>query len=145
MRTLSKVGLAGLRLGMLFGRPEWLNEINKIRMPYNINVLTQVSAAIALKHFDVLDQQCPELKQQREWLHEELSALGFVAYKSEANFILARVKTDNARDIFEALKTHKILIKCMDGAHPLLAQCLRFTVGKADENKALVAALKAIV
>tara|TARA_R110001583_G_scaffold136584_1_gene288393 strand:+ start:137 stop:1213 length:1077 start_codon:yes stop_codon:yes gene_type:complete len=145
MRTLSKVGLAGLRLGMLFGRPEWLNEINKIRMPYNINVLTQASAAFALKHFDVLDQQCAELKQQREWLFAELQALGFAAYKSEANFILARVKTDNAREIFEALKTHKILIKCMDGAHPLLAQCLRFTVGKAGENQALITALKAIL
>lgn len=142
MRTLSKVGLAGLRLGMLFGRPEWLNEINKIRMPYNINVLTQASAAFALKHYDVLVEQCEELKAQRNWLAAELNKLGFETYPSEANFILARSPAGlQARTIFEQLKDKKILIKCLDGAHPLLENCLRFTVGKAEENQALISAL----
>lgn len=143
MRTLSKVGLAGLRLGMLFGRPEWLNEINKIRMPYNINVLTQASAAFALKHYDVLLDQCDQLVQQRSWLNTELEKLGFETYPSEANFILARCpQGQQAKSIFSELKEKKILIKCLDGGHPLLENCLRFTVGKAEENQALVGALR---
>lgn len=142
MRTLSKVGLAGLRLGMLFGRPEWLDEINKIRMPYNINVLTQASAAFALKHYDVLVEQCEQLKNQRSWLMSELEKLGFEPYPSEANFILARAPEGlQARTIFEQLKDKRILIKCLDGGHPLLSNCLRFTVGKAEENQALIQAL----
>lgn len=142
MRTLSKVGLAGLRLGMLVGRPEWLNEINKIRMPYNINVLTQASAAFALKHYDVLVDQCEQLKKQRGWLNDELNKLGFETYSSEANFILARCpQGQQANETFSNLKKKKILIKCLDGGHLLLANCLRFTVGKAEENQALVKAL----
>ena len=142
MRTLSKVGLAGLRLGMLFGRPEWLNEINKVRMPYNINVLTQASAAFALKHYDVLIDQCQQLKVQRSWLNEELNKLGFETHTSEANFILARCPHgQQAKAIFATLKQQKILIKCLDGGHPLLNNCLRFTVGKAPENQALIQAL----
>ena len=143
MRTLSKVGLAGLRLGMLFGRPEWLSEINKIRMPYNINVLTQASAAFALKHYDVLVDQCEQLKVQRSWLNDALIRLGFETYSSEANFILARCpEGQHAKDIFADLKVNNILIKCLDGGHPLLSKCLRFTVGKAEENQALIAALQ---
>ena len=146
MRTLSKVGLAGLRLGMLFGRKEWLSELDKIRMPYNINVLTQASAAFALKHYDVLMQQCDVLKSEREKMHGKLSELGFSAFDSEANFILARVPEGKvARNIFEALKQENILIKCTDGAHPLLAKTLRFTVGAPEENIALYAALEKVL
>jgi len=150
MRTLSKVGLAGLRLGMLFGRPEWLAEVDKIRMPYNINVLTQASAAFALKHYDVLMQQCDVLKSERDVMQKKLRELGFSVYDSEANFILARVPESTetkktARDIFEALKQQKILIKCLDGGHPLLNRCLRFTVGAPEENAALYSALGTVL
>ncbi|MDF1762272.1 MAG: histidinol-phosphate transaminase [Oleibacter sp.] len=149
MRTLSKVGLAGLRLGMLFGRSEWLNEINKIRMPYNINVLTQASAAYALKHYRVLHDQCGVIKKERQIMQDKLRKLGFQVFDSEANFVLARVDAAtlkcDARGIFEQLKNHKILIKCLDGAHPLLTQCLRFTVGSSAENKSLFQALEKIL
>lgn len=144
MRTLSKVGLAGLRLGMLFGAPQLLGQIDKIRMPYNINVLTQASAAFALEYYEVLSQQCEILKIEREKMQTNLAGLDFEVFKSEANFVLARAKNNNARVIFEALKEHKILIKCLDGGHPLLTQCLRFTVGSHEENKALYAALAKI-
>ena len=145
MRTLSKVGLAGLRLGMLFGRREWLNEIDKIRMPYNINVLTQASATFALVNYQVLKEQCDVLISERGALFSTLQELGFEAFPSEANFILARCGAANAKDIFEALKQKKILIKCLDGGHPLLTNCLRFTVGAPDENAALIAALREIL
>lgn len=144
MRTLSKVGLAGLRLGVLIGRPEWLHEINKVRMPYNINVLTQLSAAFALEHFEVLRGQCELLKSERSRMEDELPKLGFEVFPSQANFVLARSLAKPARDVFEALKEKNILIKCLDAGHPLLAGCLRFTVGSPEENQQLYKALTEI-
>ena len=148
MRTLSKVGLAGLRLGMIFGRSEWLNELDKIRMPYNINVLTQISAEFALEHYEILLGQCELIKQQRSRMQVELANLGFTCYQSEANFILARADMEfegKAREIFEQLKQHNVLIKCLAGGHPLLENCLRFTVGTENENDLLLEALKDIL
>jgi len=148
MRTLSKVGLAGLRLGMIFGRSEWLNELDKIRMPYNINVLTQISAEFALEHYDILLGQCEQIKQQRTRMDNALTELGFKCYKSEANFILARADMafeGQAKEIFEQLKQHNVLIKCLAGGHPLLENCLRFTVGTEQENTVLLAALADIL
>jgi len=148
MRTLSKVGLAGLRLGMIFGRSEWLNELDKIRMPYNINVLTQISAEFALEHYDILLSQCELIKQQRTRMHNALTELGFKCYKSEANFILARADMPfegQAKEIFEQLKQHNVLIKCLAGGHPLLENCLRFTIGTENENGLLLEALKDIL
>ena len=148
MRTLSKVGLAGLRLGMIFGRSEWLNELDKIRMPYNINVLTQISAEFALEHYDILLDQCEQIKQQRTRMDNALTELGFKCYKSEANFILARADMafeGQAKEIFEQLKQHNVLIKCLAGGHPLLENCLRFTVGTEQENTVLLAALADIL
>lgn len=144
MRTLSKVGLAGLRLGMLIGRPEWLHELNKVRMPYNINVLTQVSTAFALEHFDLLESQCHKIKLERANMQVQLNELGFYTYPSQANFVLAKPHKLAARSIFESLKEKGILIKCLDGAHPLLANALRFTVGSEDENLKLYKALQEI-
>jgi histidinol-phosphate aminotransferase len=148
MRTLSKVGLAGLRLGMIFGRREWLNELDKIRMPYNINVLTQISAEFALEHYDILLGQCELIIQERRRMHSALTALGFTCYKSEANFILARASMPfegQAREIFEQLKQHNVLIKCLAGGHPLLENCLRFTIGTGKENTLLLEALADIL
>lgn len=146
MRTLSKVGLAGLRLGILIGSNAWLNEFDKIRLPYNIGVLTQVSAEFALDHFDVLKGQTDQLRQDRETLFQALNAIeGFQPWPSEANFILVKVPTGRAAEIHSALKEQNILIKILDGAHPLLKDCLRITVSTPDENQALLNALKSIV
>lgn len=145
MRTLSKVGLAGLRLGMLFGSPLLLNEIDKVRMPYNINVLTQVSATFALQHYDVLQEQCAILRQQRHIMMEQLPAEAFDVFPSQANFILVRSRQGKAQEIFAALKQAGILIKCLDGGHPLLSQCLRLTVSNPQETAILIAAIKDIV
>jgi histidinol-phosphate aminotransferase len=148
MRTLSKVGLAGLRLGMIFGRSEWLNELDKIRMPYNINVLTQISAEFALEHYDTLLEQCELIKQERSRMQKALTTLGFTCYKSEANFILACASMPfegQASAIFEQLKQHNVLIKCLAGGHPLLENCLRFTIGTEKENTLLLKALADIL
>lgn len=142
MRTLSKVGLAGLRLGMLIGRPAWIEQFNKIRLPYNINILTQMTALFALQHYAVLQEQAQWIKQQREVLASELAALeGVEVFPSQANFLLVRTQKD-AKQIFEALKKSGVLIKCLAGGHPLLSQCLRITVSTEAENAVFLKAFK---
>ena len=143
MRTVSKMGLAGLRLGLLAGHPQWLNEFDKVRLPYNINVLTQISANFALQHQAVLDEQTNRIKQDRERLLGELKQLkGLEVFPSQANFILFRTPSGKATSVFETLKQHKVLIKNLSHAGGLLTDCLRVTVGTPDENTAFVNALR---
>jgi len=144
MRTLSKMGLAGLRLGYLAGPDELLAEIDKTRLPYNINVLTQASAAFALRHREVLDEQTRQIRAERSRLFAGLSGPdGVRPYPSETNFILLRVPAGRAGELFESLKRGGVLVKNLDGTQPLLADCLRVTVGRPEENNAFLAALEA--
>lgn len=144
MRTVSKMGLAGLRLGFLVGDRAWLNEIDKIRLPYNINVLTQLSVEFALRHRDILEEQARQIRADREYLFNKLQEFtNFTVYPSAANFILFRVPTGRATAIFEALKTQGVLIKNMHNAGGTLLDCLRVTVGTPVENKAFLNALAA--
>lgn len=144
MRTVSKMGLAGLRLGLLVGPKQWIGEFDKTRLPYNINTLTQVSAEFALKHQAVFDEQTHLLRELREALMAELEAVdGVRAFPSQANFILVRMPEGSAPEIHAAMRDKGVLVKNLHGAHPSLADCLRLTVGTADENAAMVKALKA--
>lgn len=143
MRTLSKVGLAGLRLGILIGDPAWLEQINKLRLPYNINNLTQISARFALEHFDVFEHQTAELTRQRSLLQHALSNLkGLTVFDSQANFLLVRTEPGRASALHVALKDAGILIKKLDGSHPLLTDCVRITVSFESENQRLLSALR---
>lgn len=143
MRTVSKMGLAGLRLGLLAGKAEWLNEFDKVRLPYNINILTQASAEFAIKNRHVLDQQTQQICADREELFNELSQIkNITVYPSQANFILVRVEQGKADNIFKALKEQGVLIKNLNSAGGLLADCLRITVGTADENKTFLGLFK---
>lgn len=142
MRTVSKLGLAGLRLGYLVGPARWLAELDKLRLPYNVNVLTQVAARLALSHVDVLEGQAARIVVERSELQAALSALpGVAVFPSQTNFLLLRVAL--AAAIFEGLKGRGVLIKCLHGAHPLLSDCLRVTVGSREENQAFLDAFKA--
>lgn len=142
LRTLSKVGLAGLRLGMLIGDPAWTAEINKLRLPYNIGNLVQAAAVFALDHFATFEQQTRELVQQRADLTQQLKSLSHLkVYDSEANFVLVRTENGRAGAIHQGLKDAGILIKKLDGSHPLLVDCLRITVGSGNENARLLTAL----
>jgi histidinol-phosphate aminotransferase len=141
MQTLSKAGLAGLRVGMLFGASAWLDEFNKVRLPYNINVLSQVSAAFIVRHADLLHAQTSRIASDREALYQELGVKkGVTVWPSQANFLLFRVSHD-ARAVFDALKSRGVLIKCLHGAHPALDNCLRVTVGTESENRRFLDAL----
>ncbi len=143
MRTLSKLGLAGLRLGLLIGAPEWLGELDKVRLPYNINVLTQASAEFALAHRAVFDEQTRRVREAREALYGELRALpGIVAYPSDANFILFRVTPGEAGRVCAALREGGVLIKNLDPAGGALADCLRVTVGLPEENRVFLELLR---
>lgn len=142
MRTLSKVGLAGLRLGMLLGTRVWLDELDKVRLPYNINVLTQLAAEAILAHHDVLDAQARLIREARAGLMQALGAIGGVeVFPSAANFLLVRVA--RARHVFEALRRRGVLIKNLAGAHPLLEGCLRITVSTPEENVVFLDAFRA--
>ncbi|WP_456444950.1 histidinol-phosphate transaminase [Thiolapillus sp.] len=139
MRTVSKLGLAGLRLGLLAGPSAWLEEIDKVRMPYNINVLTQATARFALEHHQVLDGQTAAIRRDRQALFEALQSMdGMFPYPSQANFILVRTASGRAQALFEHLLHNGVLVKNLHGGHPLLEDCLRFTVGKPEENRQLL-------
>ena len=142
MRTLSKLGLAGLRLGFLVGTADWIDQLEKLRLPYNINVLTQYATEQALQHIDVLNQQTAAIRATRSELFAALQTMpGCQPFASDANFILARVA--DAPALHAGLKARNILIKNLHGTHPLLNHCLRFTVGSPEENTALLQALRA--
>jgi len=146
MRTLSKVGLAGLRLGLLVGRPEWLAELEKVRLPYNINLLTQASAVFALENFEVLQQQTQQLRGDRALLLEALQAMpGLQVWPSEANFLLVKVTDKPVVEIHDGLKQAGVLVKKLDGAHPSLSGCLRINVSSPQENGLLLAALGSLL
>ena len=141
MRTVSKMGLAGLRLGLLIGGADWLAELNKVRLPYNINVLTQASAEFALGHREMFEEQAARIREDRQLLFDRLNALaGIQAFPSEANFILLRTPEGRADELFESVKRQGVLIKKLSG-HSLLKNCLRVTVGKPEENEKFLQAL----
>lgn len=144
VRTVSKLGLAGLRLGLATGPADWIEAFDKVRLPYNVNALTLEAAAFVLEHGAVLYEQSRRIVADRGRLEAGLDALGGIArFPSAANFVLARVP--DAPRVFEALRARKILVRNLHGHHPLLEHCLRFTVGAPEENGALLAALTEVI
>ena len=143
MRTLSKFGLAGVRLGYLIGPAALVGEIDKVRPPYNVSVLNCEAALFALEHAEVFAEQARELRAQRTLLVAALRAMPGIekCWDSEANMVLVRVK-DAART-FAAMRERKVLIKNVSTMHPLLVNCLRLTVGSHDDNAIMLQALQA--
>jgi histidinol-phosphate aminotransferase len=142
MRTLSKFGLAGVRLGYMAGAAALIDEIDKVRPPYNISVLNAEATLFALEHADEFARQAAILCEERARLQKALAAMpGVTAFTSEANMILVRVP--DAKRAFEGMKQRGVLVKHIAGLHPLLANCLRLTVGTPEENTLMIDALKA--
>ena len=141
MRTLSKFGLAGVRMGYMLGPKALIAEIDKVRPPYNISVLNYECALFALEHTDVFAQQAKELVAERAMLFQAFAKMPQVkAFKSEANMILLRVP--DAQKTFDGLKARGVLVKNISKMHPLLANCVRLTIGTAEENAILLDALQ---
>jgi histidinol-phosphate aminotransferase len=140
LRTVSKIGMAGLRLGYAVADKAWTGELNKVRQPYNLNALTQAMAPVLLGEGKLLAAQAAMIKAERARLAAALTGVpGVTVFPTETNFVLARVP--NAPRWFEALCAAKILVKNLHGWHPSLMHCLRITVGTPAENDALLAAL----
>ncbi|MES2017046.1 MAG: histidinol-phosphate transaminase [Pseudomonadota bacterium] len=144
MRTVSKMGLAGIRLGYMSGAPQLLEQFEKVRPPYNVNVLTQLAAEFALDHIDILNEQASLIIAARTELAASLAALpGVTVYPSAANFLLVRVP--DAIDACAKLEADKIMVKNVSRMHQMLANCIRVTVSTPEENAAFLNAFKAAV
>jgi histidinol-phosphate aminotransferase len=140
MRTVSKLGLAGIRLGYAVAHPDWIAEFDKVRPPYNVNTLTQFVAERVLGHVAVLERQAETIMAERENLAGKLRDLkGVEPFPSAANFILARVRDADA--VYKRLLERRVLVRNFNGSHPLLANCLRLTVGTPGENELMLDAL----
>jgi len=141
MRTMSKFGLAGVRIGYMMGRRALIAEIDKLRPPFNVSVLNCEAALFALEHVDEYAKQAATIRAEREKLHVELAKLpGVHPFPSEANMILARVP--DAKRVFEGMRARGVLVKNVSGLHPLLADCIRITIGTPEENPQTLAALR---
>jgi histidinol-phosphate aminotransferase len=145
MRTVSKIGLAGLRLGYVAGRPEWIEAFNKTRSPFNVNVLTEAVAIKLLENKPVLDELASRVLAERSRVQAALAGIaGLTAYPSAANFILGKVAGGKGAGtrVYERMKASGVLVKDFSGGHPLMDNCLRLTIGTPEENRAMIDALK---
>jgi histidinol-phosphate aminotransferase len=141
MRTMSKFGLAGVRIGYMMGAARLIAQIDKVRPPYNVSVLNAEAALFALEHADEFARQAAVLREERTRLIEALKGLpGVTPFPSEANMVLVRVP--DADRAFAGMKQRGVLVKNVSRMHPLLAACLRLTVGTPDENQRMIAALR---
>jgi histidinol-phosphate aminotransferase len=141
MRTMSKFGLAGVRIGYMMGRSALIHEIDKLRPPFNVSVLNCEAALFALEHVDEYARQAATIRTERARLLDALAALpGVHPFPSEANMILVRVP--DAKAVFAGMKARGVLIKNVSGMHPLMANCLRITIGTPEENPQTLAALR---
>ncbi len=145
MRTVSKLGLAGIRLGYMSAAAELLAEFDKVRPPYNVNVLTEATAGFVLEHSAVLDEQAAELCAERANLAAALAAIpGLEVFPSAANFLLLRIARPGltGTQVFERLLQRKVLVKNVGKMHALLENCLRVTVSTPAENALFLDALQ---
>jgi histidinol-phosphate aminotransferase len=145
MRTVSKLGLAGIRLGYMSASAALLTEFEKVRPPYNINVLSQAAAEFVLDHSEVLDAQAASLREERSRMVEALGGFdGVQLYPSAANFLLLRITRPglDAATVHARLLAARVLIKNVGKMHPLLHNCLRVTVSTEQENTVFLNALK---
>ncbi len=143
LRTLSKEGLAGLRLGYLAGPRIWTEQMDKLRLPYNINILTQRSALFFLGHSEIFSQQADEIREQRDWLYGKMLDLGIKVWPSRTNFLLFHLP-GKAAAVHSGLRERGILIKLFTD-HPCLSDHLRVSVGTRQENGAFLAALESLL
>lgn len=145
LRTASKLGLAGIRFGWMTGDAGLIAELNKLRLPYNINQLTQLSMNFALDNYAVFAQQAKQICSLREKLYQHLKRVeGLQVFPSSANFILFKIITRDANEIYNRLLEQKILIKDLS-SQVGLDQCLRVTVGTEEENKTFITALRQVL
>ena len=143
INTLSKLGMASIRVGFLIGNPDIIAQLDKVRLPYNINSLSQIAAGFFLDYEKEFSKQIKEIIQRREELYRGLSQIKWIkTYPSRANFIFFSCAFDSNR-IYNRLAREGIVVKNLN-ILPLMPNCMRVTVGSKKENEALLKALKNI-
>ena len=141
LRTLSKIGMAGLRTGFMIADPEVVDEVNKVRLPFNLNSLSQKVAVEGLQKKKEMSASIRSIISERKRLFKEMQKMdGIYPCPSDSNFIL--FKTGNSDNIYKGLLKKKVLIRDMSGA---IKDCLRVTVGTPTENSAFLKALKQLL
>ena len=144
LRTLSKVGLAALRLGILIGHPSLVHQLNKVRLPYNVNIFSQVVGGLFVEHSEEFLESAGRIVADRKWLSDELMAMeGITPYPSDANFILFSCFTGKD-DVYAQLVDRGVLIKGF-ASPAILRNCMRVTVGTTEENREFIETLKDIL
>ena len=146
MRTVSKISMAGVRMGYVAGSSEWIAEFDKTRAPFNISVLSEAVTIKVLEHKQVIDEQAACVLAERPVVQAALADIaGLTQYPTAANFVCVRIAGGAGAGtvIFEKMKQQKVLVKNFSGSHPILENCLRLTIGTPQENSAMIAALKA--
>ncbi|MBI5103254.1 MAG: histidinol-phosphate transaminase [Nitrospirae bacterium] len=141
LRTLSKIGLAAIRLGYMIGHPEIVEEVNKVRLPFNVNSLSQAVAVAALGDTKKLRGFIKGVVAERDRMLGKMSSLaGVTVFQSEANFILFKV--EDPAGVYASLLKAGILVRDLDD---VVKGCLRVTIGTRAENAAFFSALKKIL
>ena len=144
LRSLSKIGLAALRVGYAVADPIIIDQIDKVRLPYNSNSLSQRLTDRLLNHFAPVQKQLDALIKERNKMTQELSKLkSLKVFPSDANFVLFRLEQDSGT-IFKRLMENGILVRNLS-QHPRLKNCLRVTIGTPDENRAFLEKMTHII
>ena len=141
LRTFSKaMAMAGLRFGYMMAHPEIAKEVNKSKLPYNVNIFTLIAAEIVIEHRSLLNQGIANLIRERDRVFAELQKRQAIsAFPSKANFILMKTAKP-AQQLFDALYKHGVLVRNVS-SYPLLDRCLRVSIGTPEENNKFLAAL----
>lgn len=144
LRSLSKIGLAGLRIGYLVAQEALLEELQKVRLPYNVNALSQAAARFVLLKMETIEAQVRQIVKERDRLFEALARTpGIEVFPSEANFLLFRTKAKGS-SIFWGLLEEGVLIRDLSPTEGL-KNCLRVTVGTPEENDLFLQALRSVL
>lgn len=141
LRSLSKIGLAGLRVGIMIANRELIEQLIKVQLPYNVNIISQVISGFILRHKEIINHQIQLTIKEREKLFVSMKKLeGIIPFPTDSNFILFKEKRD-ASYIWRSFLEHGILIKNLDSMERL-KNCLRVTIGKEQENREFLKVLK---
>ena len=144
LRTFSKsFSLAGMRVGLAFGHPEFIKELLKVKDSYNVNRLSIVAATAALEDYAWMQNNVQKIRATRSRLTAELRRLGYAVYDSHTNFILARKKDSNQEPLYRGLKDQGVLVRYF--STPELADCLRITIGTDEEVNRLLEVLQTLI
>ena len=140
---VSRLGLAGMRIGLAFASPDVVRELNKVKDSYNLDRLSLVAARAALEDYAWMQANVAKVRAAREDLVADLKRLGFQVLPSEANFVFASHPTLGGEELYGKLREAGILVRHFGS--PALEAGVRITVGTPEENAALVNALHALL